>query len=61
MFIVASGPSELHAHINLDSRIAELASDGRRLQVRVLTASESDGHWSVLAEVGARAVRKEGR
>lgn len=45
--IVGTGPSELHAHIDLDRKAAAFVN--RR--VSVLEISEADGHWSVLAEV----------
>lgn len=46
-YIVGTGPSELHAQINLDRKISGLSYRS----VRVLETSEVSGHWSVLAEV----------
>lgn len=50
MFIVATGPTELHAHIDLDHRIT--AHSGTTKQtVRVLDVTHDHGHWAVLADV----------
>lgn len=50
MLVVASGPSELHAHIDLDRRVREIAPHARPA-VAVLTTAEHDDHWSVVADV----------
>lgn len=50
MLIVATGPTELHAHIDLDHRAHEIAPDSRPT-VEVLATAEHHGHWSVVASV----------
>ncbi len=47
MYLIGTGPSELHAHIDLDRR--RRALDGAEASV-VSTAHEG-GHWSVVAEI----------
>ena len=50
MYLIGTGPSELHAHIDLDRRRRDLdLHDGAELSV-VLTAHEGQ-HWSVVAEI----------
>lgn len=51
MFIVATGPTELHAHIDLDNRLAALGRGGDAPAATVLDTAEHDGHWSVVATV----------
>lgn len=50
-FVVGAGPSELHAHIDLDHRVSAIAAPGLVSSVRVMAASECDGQWSVVAAV----------
>lgn len=45
MFIVGSGPSELHAHIELDHRLRAAGAG----PATVLDVAHCDGHWSVVA------------
>ncbi len=47
MFIVGTGPSELHAHIELEKRAAQVAGDAPR-RVAVLDTAVCDGQWSVV-------------
>lgn len=42
MFVIGTGPSEVHAHIDLDQQA------GLR-EVTVIATSEHGGHWSVIA------------
>lgn len=51
MFIVATGPTELHAHIDLDHRLTALGRGGRAPASTVLDTAEHDGQWSVVATV----------
>ena len=44
MYLIGTGPSELHAHIDLDRR--RRALDGAEASV-----AHEDGHWSVVAEI----------
>lgn len=53
MFIVATGPTELHAHIDLDKRVHDIAPASRP-HVQVLATSQVDGQWSIVAEVRPR-------
>lgn len=50
-FIVGTGPTELHAHIDLDHRIT----------ATVLDVTCSDGHWAVLATLNTDTTDKEPR
>lgn len=54
MFVIATGPTELHAHIDLDNRLTTLAGGGDTLTATVLDTAEHDGHWSVVAAVHSR-------
>lgn len=47
MYIVGSGPSEPHAHIDLDRRVSAAGADS----AKVLDVAHCDGHWSVVAAV----------
>ena len=50
MYLIGTGPTELHAHIDLDRRRRDLdPHDGAELSV-VSTAHEGQ-HWSVVAEI----------
>lgn len=50
MYLIGTGPTELHAHIDLDLRRRYLNShDGSR--VSVVSAAHEGGHWSVVAEI----------
>lgn len=51
MIIVATGPTELHAHIDLDHRVRALAPPHAHPAVTVLATSEHQGSWSVVAEL----------
>ncbi|MFL0579611.1 hypothetical protein [Dietzia sp. 179-F 9C3 NHS] len=48
--IVGTGPSELHAHIDLERR-ARLRQATGPVRLTVLSTSCCDGHWSVLAQL----------
>lgn len=49
-FIIGTGPSELHAHIDLDRRRRDLdPQDG--VELSVVSTAHEDGHWSVVAEI----------
>lgn len=50
MYLIGTGPSELHAHIDFDRRLQNLDLRGGAGASVVSTARE-DGHWSVLAEI----------
>ncbi|MCT2061250.1 hypothetical protein [Dietzia cinnamea] len=47
MYLIGTGPSELHAHIDLDRR--RRALDGA--EASVVSTAHEDGHWSVVAEI----------
>lgn len=50
MYLIGTGPSELHAHIDLDRRLQNLGLlDGA--EASVVSAAQEDGHWSVVAEI----------
>jgi len=51
MMILGSGPTELHAHIDLDHRASGLVPAGARPSLTVLATSEYEGMWSVVAEL----------
>jgi len=51
MMVVGSGPTELHAHIDLDRRANGLTPSGVRPSLTVLATSEYEGMWPVVAEV----------
>lgn len=48
--IIGTGPSELHAHIDLDHRVSQLTGTSRPA-VAVVATTQHAGHWSVVAEV----------
>lgn len=48
--IVGAGPTELHAHIDLDHRASRLAGICRPA-LTVVATTQYAGHWSVVAEV----------
>ena len=58
VFIIGTGPTELHAHIDLEHRIQTDTAGGARRVVTVLDTSSCDGHWSVVANV--HPVREDG-
>ena len=47
MYLIGTGPSELHAHIDLDRR--RRALDG--VEASVVSTAREGGHWSVVAEI----------
>ena len=51
--IIGSGPSEMHAHIDLDHRASQLTGTARPA-VSVVATTQHAGHWSVIAEVRDR-------
>lgn len=51
LFVVGHGPSELHAHINLEEKATAALPPGQRPTLVVLDASHHDGHWSVVARL----------
>ena len=57
MYLIGTGPTELHAHINLHHRRREADP---RATLTVLSTSHDAGHWSVLAEIRPDTMR-EGR
>lgn len=48
IYTVGTGPSEIHAHIDLDNRRRRLHPSAT---TTVVTTVHQDGHWSVIAEV----------
>ena len=60
-FIVGTGPTELHAHIDLDYRITATGQSGMPPAVTVLGVTCSDGHWAVLATLNTDTTGKESR
>lgn len=52
MYLIGTGPSELHAHIDLDRR--RRALDGA--EAFVVSTAHEDGHWSVVAKIRTDAV-----
>lgn len=48
MFLIGTGPSELHAHMALDRRLHQLHPHNTP-QTSILATSTHDGHWSVIA------------
>ncbi|CAN5636325.1 hypothetical protein AB0P13_22160 [Rhodococcus pyridinivorans] len=48
MYLIGTGPSELHAHIDLD-RARGRALDGA--EAFVVSTAHEGGHWSVVAEI----------
>lgn len=55
MYIVGTGPSELHAHIDLDRRLHKFDL----VHVAVVSTAHEDGHWSVVAEIRPDAAGEE--
>ena len=55
-FIIGAGPSELHAHIDLDHRASQLTGAGMAA-VSVVATTEDAGHWSVVAQVHTAKAR----
>ncbi len=49
-YVVGTGPTELHAHIDLDRRVASIPQGECSPTVEVVAVSEHDGHWSVVAK-----------
>ena len=47
MYLIGTGPSELHAHIDLDRRRRALGGD----EASVVSTAHEGGHWSVVAEI----------
>ena len=47
MYLIGTGPSELHAHIDLDRRRRALGG----AEASVVSTAHEDGHWSVVAEI----------
>ena len=45
VFIIGTGPSEVHAHIDLDQHLDQLGLQ----DVTVIATAEHGGHWSVIA------------
>ena len=60
-FFVGTGPTELHAHIDLDHRITATSQPGATPAVTVLDVTCSDGHWAVLAAIHTDTTDKEPR
>ena len=50
-YVVGAGPTELHAHIELDNKLQRFQRPGHDLQVRVLEVAHHAGHFAVIAEV----------
>jgi hypothetical protein len=48
MYLIGSGPTELHAHIDLHHRHREA---DHRATLAVLSTAHDAGHWSVVAEI----------
>ena len=47
MYLIGTGPSELHAHIDLDRRRRALGG----VEASVVSTAHEGGHWSVVAEI----------
>jgi len=47
MFIIGTGPSEAHAHIDLDRRLHAIGG----AEASVVSTAHEGEHWSVLAEI----------
>ncbi|WP_156482654.1 hypothetical protein [Dietzia cinnamea] len=47
MYLIGTGPSELHAHIDLDRRRRALGG----VEASVVSTAHECGHWSVVAEI----------
>ncbi|MEW1938694.1 hypothetical protein AB0331_15155 [Dietzia maris] len=47
MYLIGTGPSELHAHIDLDRRRRALGG----AEASVVSSAHEGGHWSVVAEI----------
>lgn len=47
MYLIGTGPSELHAHIDLDRRRRALGG----AEAAVVATAHEGGHWSVVAEI----------
>ncbi|MCT2033598.1 hypothetical protein M3E10_02940 [Dietzia cinnamea] len=47
MYLIGTGPSELHAHIDLDRRRRALGG----AEASVVSSAQEGGHWSVVAEI----------
>ncbi|TCW19307.1 hypothetical protein EDD19_1438 [Dietzia cinnamea] len=47
MYLIGTGPSELHAHIDLDRRRRALGG----AEASVVSTAHEGGHWSVVAEI----------
>ena len=60
VFIIGSGPSELHAQIALDRRLQQLGPHSGA-HTLVVATSVHDGDWSVLATVQHGETGKESR
>ena len=50
-FVVGAGPTELHAHIDLDHRLTAATQAATTSIVTVIEATSCNGHWFVLATV----------
>ena len=59
MYLIGTGPSELHAHIDLDHRITASHGHAHRPVIRVLSVTHDHGHWAVLANVIPTPVEKD--
>ncbi|WP_061230122.1 hypothetical protein [Dietzia cinnamea] len=58
-FFVGTGPSELHAHIDLDHRITAHHGNTQRPTTHVLDVTHDHGHWAVLANVSLDTIGEE--
>lgn len=58
-FVVGTGPTELHAHIDLDHRITATHETETAPTVTVLDVTCCDSHWAVLATVHTDTTGKE--
>ena len=47
MYLNGTGPSELHAHLDLDRRRRALGG----AEASVVSTAHEGGHWSVVAEI----------
>lgn len=59
--IVGTGPTELHAYIDLDHRITSTSHSVTAPAVTVLDVTCCDGHWAILAAIPADTAGKEPR
>jgi len=60
VLVVGTGPTELHAHIDLDERARARLPRHFEPRMDVLATSEHRGEWSVVAELHPDSPRTNG-